>query len=116
MSNGLLKVFLRTIFQDELSLSQAKISNLHDLPATLKAAIQKFRSEHLLLFNRLIRQRFNTFSKRRKVSNFQCIHRDLAARNVFIDENNVAKVGDFGMARDISDDGIYTKTSSVSTA
>ena len=45
---------------------------------------------------------------------FQCIHRDLAARNVFIDENNVAKVGDFGMARDVSDDGIYTKTSSVS--
>ena len=46
----------------------------------------------------------------------QCIHRDLAARNVFIDANKVAKVGDFGMARDISDDGIYTKTSSVSMA
>lgn len=41
----------------------------------------------------------------------KCIHRDLAARNVFIDDNNVAKVGDFGLARDISDDDIYTKTS-----
>ena len=46
---------------------------------------------------------------------FQCIHRDLSARNVFIGENLVAKVGDFGLARDISDYGIYTKTSSVST-
>ncbi|RMX56173.1 hypothetical protein pdam_00022636 [Pocillopora damicornis] len=39
------------------------------------------------------------------------IHRDLAARNVFIGKNKVAKVGDFGLARDISDRGIYTKTS-----
>ena len=46
---------------------------------------------------------------------FQCIHRDLSARNVFIGENLVAKVGDFGLARDISGYGIYTKTSSVST-
>ncbi|CAH3161091.1 unnamed protein product [Porites evermanni] len=41
----------------------------------------------------------------------KCIHRDLSARNVFIGENLVAKVGDFGLARDISFDGIYTKTS-----
>ena len=45
----------------------------------------------------------------------QCIHGDLAARNVFIDENKVAKLGDFGLARDISDRGIYNKTSNVST-
>ena len=45
---------------------------------------------------------------------FQCIHRDLAARNVFIDSNKVAKVGDFGLARNISDDGLYIKTSCVS--
>jgi len=44
----------------------------------------------------------------------QCLHRDLAARNVFIDDNNVAKVGDFGLARYISNEGIYTKTSNVS--
>ena len=45
----------------------------------------------------------------------QCIHGDVAARNVFIDKNNkVAKLGDFGLARDISDRGIYNKTSNVS--
>ena len=45
----------------------------------------------------------------------QCIHGDVAARNVFIDKKNkVAKLGDFGLARDISDRGIYNKTSNVS--
>ena len=48
--------------------------------------------------------------------NFQCIHRDLAARNVLVskDYNNqyVIKIADFGMARDIYKDGVYTKESS----
>lgn len=54
------------------------------------------------------------FMKHQIYFSYQCIHRDLAARNVLIDENKVAKVGDFGLARDISDRGIYTKTSNVS--
>ncbi|RMX49128.1 hypothetical protein pdam_00003862, partial [Pocillopora damicornis] len=47
------------------------------------------------------------------LSDVYCIHRDLAARNVFIDSSKVAKVGDFGLARNISDDGLYIKTSST---
>ena len=58
---------------------------------------------------------FQNLRKRLIYSFLQCIHGDLAARNVFIDENNkVAKLGDFGLARDISDRGIYNKTSNVS--
>ncbi|XP_066266321.1 uncharacterized protein [Branchiostoma lanceolatum] len=35
-------------------------------------------------------------------------HRDVAARNVFITEQNVAKLGDFGLARDVYSTAQYT--------
>ncbi|XP_067042726.1 fibroblast growth factor receptor 4-like isoform X2 [Acropora muricata] len=38
-----------------------------------------------------------------------CVHRDLASRNVLIGNGLVAKVADFGMARDVSTDGHYIK-------
>ena len=59
---------------------------------------------------------FQNLLKRLLCSFLQCIHGDLAARNVFIDENNkVAKLGDFGLARDISDRGIYKNRSAKRT-
>ena len=44
----------------------------------------------------------------------QCIHRDLAARNVLVTENNVMKIADFGLARDINTIDYYKKTTNVS--
>ena len=44
---------------------------------------------------------------------FQCVHRDLASRNVLIGNGLVAKVADFGMARDVSTDGHYIKATEV---
>uniref|UniRef100_A0A3B4WVT8 Protein kinase domain-containing protein n=1 Tax=Seriola lalandi dorsalis TaxID=1841481 RepID=A0A3B4WVT8_SERLL len=37
----------------------------------------------------------------------QCIHRDVAARNVLLTDRRVAKICDFGLARDIRNDDSY---------
>lgn len=44
----------------------------------------------------------------------QCIHRDLAARNVLVTEDNVMKIADFGLARDVRSLEYYKKTGDVS--
>lgn len=41
----------------------------------------------------------------------KCIHRDLAARNVLVVENNVMKIADFGLARDLHNIDYYKKKS-----
>lgn len=45
---------------------------------------------------------------------FQCIHRDVAARNVLLTDHCVAKICDFGLARDIRNDDSYIVQGNVS--
>uniref|UniRef100_A0A8C6TGE0 receptor protein-tyrosine kinase n=1 Tax=Neogobius melanostomus TaxID=47308 RepID=A0A8C6TGE0_9GOBI len=41
------------------------------------------------------------------LSSKNCIHRDVAARNVLLSEHRIAKICDFGLARDIRNDDSY---------
>ncbi|XP_048474463.1 fibroblast growth factor receptor 1-like [Rhincodon typus] len=43
----------------------------------------------------------------------KCIHRDLAARNVLVTDDNVMKIADFGLARDIHHIDYYKKTTNL---
>lgn len=44
----------------------------------------------------------------------QCLHRDLAARNVLVAENNIMKIADFGLMRNLKNDDYYRKSTQVS--
>jgi len=48
------------------------------------------------------------------VLRLQCIHRDLAARNVLVADENVLKIADFGLTRNIPNNDYYKKTTDVS--
>ena len=43
----------------------------------------------------------------------QIIHRDLAARNVLVADDNVLKIADFGLTRNVSDKDYYLRTTDV---
>ena len=47
------------------------------------------------------------------VHNTKFVHRDLAARNILIGEDNMAKVSDFGLARDIGGVEEYIRNNQV---
>ncbi|NP_001158425.1 fibroblast growth factor receptor B isoform X1 [Saccoglossus kowalevskii] len=61
-------------------------------------------NKHLVSFAYQIAKAMEFLSSKR------CIHRDLAARNVLVAENNIMKVADFGLARDIQNIDYYRKT------
>ena len=46
--------------------------------------------------------------------NQKIVHRDLAARNVLVGEDEQCKVTDFGLARDVQEEGFYEKKTKVS--
>ncbi|XP_065218059.1 uncharacterized protein LOC135843932 [Planococcus citri] len=45
------------------------------------------------------------------LSSMKCVHRDLAARNILVSDNQILKIADFGLARDIKSKDYYRKKS-----
>lgn len=46
--------------------------------------------------------------------NSKVVHRDLAARNVLVADGNVCKITDFGLAREVHENDMYTMRAGVS--
>ena len=56
-----------------------------------------------------MQKRSNLKSIMHVICDLQVVHCDLAARNILIAEGFVLKIGDFGMARDVSEKEYYRK-------
>ncbi|NP_989583.2 vascular endothelial growth factor receptor 1 precursor [Gallus gallus] len=91
--------FASSGFQEDKSLSDAEedeedAAELYKLPLTM---------EDLISYSFQVARGMEFLSSRK------CIHRDLAARNILLSENNVVKICDFGLARDIYKNPDYVR-------
>ncbi|KAM9111453.1 fibroblast growth factor receptor 3-like [Pangshura tecta] len=68
--------------------------------------------EEQLTFKDLVSCAYQVSRGMEYLASHKCIHRDLAARNVLVTEDNVMKIADFGLARDVANISCYKKTTS----
>ncbi|XP_014320768.1 vascular endothelial growth factor receptor kdr-like [Myotis lucifugus] len=83
-------------------------SSRHLLGATITHRIDSNNlDKHPLTLEDLICYSFQVAKGMEFLASRKCIHRDLAARNILLADNNIVKICDFGLARDIYKDPDY---------
>ncbi|KAK5877899.1 hypothetical protein CesoFtcFv8_025361 [Champsocephalus esox] len=99
--------------QEDIALLPIKLHDSIEEPLIYEDPDDLADDAQTLTFDDLLSFAFQVAKGMEFLSSKNCIHRDLAARNVLVTKGRMAKIGDFGLARDIDNDSNYVVRGNV---